>query len=166
MYNIKLVRLDFRLIHGQVIAKWFGQIMGNEIVIIDDDLSQDSFMASIYEMSAPVDSKVHVYSVEDAVKKVEDGTFASGKVLVLFKNVDQVSKAVEKGFKIDELQIGGLGSAPGRINVYGPITLDDHDASLLKKIADQGTNIYLQQVPEEAKMTFSKVLEKFDFNLE
>lgn len=166
MYNIKLVRLDFRLIHGQVIAKWFGQIMGNEIVIIDDDLSQDSFMASIYEMSAPVDSKVHVYSVEDAVKKVEDGTFASGKVLVLFKNVDQVCKAVEKGFKIDELQIGGLGSAPGRINVYGPITLDDHDASLLKKIADQGTNIYLQQVPEEAKMTFSKVLEKFDFNLE
>lgn len=166
MYNIKLVRLDFRLIHGQVIAKWFGQIMGNEIVIIDDDLSQDSFMASIYEMSAPVDSKVHVYSVEDAVKKVEDGTFASGKVLVLFKNVDQVFKAVEKGFKIDELQIGGLGSAPGRINVYGPITLGDHDASLLKKIADQGTNIYLQQVPEEAKMTFSKVLEKFDFNLE
>lgn len=166
MYNIKLVRLDFRLIHGQVIAKWFGQIMGNEIVIIDDDLSQDSFMASIYEMSAPVDSKVHVYSVEDAVKKVEDGTFASGKVLVLFKNVDQVFKAVEKGFKIDELQIGGLGSAPGRINVYGPITLDDHDVSLLKKIADQGTNIYLQQVPEEAKMTFSKVLEKFDFNLE
>lgn len=166
MYNIKLVRLDFRLIHGQVIAKWFGQIMGNEIVIIDDDLSQDSFMASIYEMSAPVDSKVHVYSVEDAVKKVEDGTFASGKVLILFKNVDQVFKAVEKGFKIDELQIGGLGSAPGRINVYGPITLDDHDASLLKKIADQGTNIYLQQVPEEAKMTFSKVLEKFDFNLE
>ena len=166
MYHIKLVRLDFRLIHGQVIAKWFGQIMGNEIVIIDDDLSQDSFMASIYEMSAPVDSKVHVYSVEDAVKKVEDGTFASGKVLVLFKNVDQVFKAVEKGFKIDELQIGGLGSAPGRINVYGPITLDDHDASLLKKIADQGTNIYLQQVPEEAKMTFSKVLEKFDFNLE
>lgn len=166
MYNIKLVRLDFRLIHGQVIAKWFGQIMGNEIVIIDDDLSQDSFMASIYEMSTPVDSKVHVYSVEDAVKKVEDGTFASGKVLVLFKNVDQVFKAVEKGFKIDELQIGGLGSAPGRINVYGPITLDDHDASLLKKIADQGTNIYLQQVPEEAKMTFSKVLEKFDFNLE
>ncbi len=166
MYNIKLVRLDFRLIHGQVIAKWFGPIMGNEIVIIDDDLSQDSFMASIYEMSAPVDSKVHVYSVEDAVKKVEDGTFASGKVLVLFKNVDQVFKAVEKGFKIDELQIGGLGSAPGRINVYGPITLDDHDASLLKKIADQGTNIYLQQVPEEAKMTFGKVLEKFDFNLE
>lgn len=166
MYNIKLVRLDFRLIHGQVIAKWFGQIMGNEIVIIDDDLSQDSFMASIYEMSAPVDSKVHVYSVEDAVKKVEEGTFASGKVLVLFKNVDQVFKAVEKGFKIDELQIGGLGSAPGRINVYGSITLDDHDASLLKKIADQGTNIYLQQVPEEAKMTFSKVLEKFDFNLE
>lgn len=165
MYDIKLFRLDFRLIHGQVIAKWFGQIRGNEIVIVDDDLSQDSFMASIYEMSAPVDSKVHVYSVEDAVKKAEDGTFASGKVLVLFKSVDQVYKAVQNGFKVDELQIGGLGSAPGRINVYGPITLDDHDASLLKRISDQGTNVYLQQVPEEAKMSFSKVLEKFNFNL-
>ena len=165
MYDIKLFRFDFRLIHGQVSANWFGQIRGNEIVIVDDDLSKDSFMASIYEMSAPVDSKVHVYSVEDAVKKVEDGTFASGKVLVLFKSVDQVYKAVQNGFKVDELQIGGLGSAPGRINVYGPITLDDHDASLLKRISDQGTNVYLQQVPEEAKMSFSKVLEKFNFNL-
>ena len=69
MYDIKLFRLDFRLIHGQVIAKWFGQIRGNEIVIVDDDLSKDSFMASIYEMSAPVDSKVHVYSVNYNVYK-------------------------------------------------------------------------------------------------
>ena len=32
MFDIRLIRLDFRLIHGQVITKWFGQITGNEIV--------------------------------------------------------------------------------------------------------------------------------------
>ena len=166
MFDIRLIRLDFRLIHGQVITKWFGQITGNEIVIIDYDLSQDDFMASIYEMSAPVGSKVRVYSVVQAIEKMNDETFAQGKVLVLFKNVDQVYKAYSHGFKIDELQIGGLGSAPGRINVYGPITLNDHDASLLKHMSDNGTEIYLQQVPEEAKMSFKKVLEKYNFNLE
>ena len=93
MFDIRLIRLDFRLIHGQVITKWFGQITGNEIVIIDDDLSQDDFMASIYEMSAPVGSKVRVYSVVQAIEKMNDETFAQGKVLVLFKNVDQVYKA-------------------------------------------------------------------------
>lgn len=68
MAQIRLIRIDFRLIHGQVITKWFGSTMSNEIVIIDDDLSKDDFMTSIYEMSAPPGAKVTVYDVENAVK--------------------------------------------------------------------------------------------------
>ncbi|MDQ4976588.1 PTS sugar transporter subunit IIB [Klebsiella pneumoniae] len=36
MNNIKLVRIDFRLIHGQVITKWRNIISATEIVIVDD----------------------------------------------------------------------------------------------------------------------------------
>ena len=43
MAEIRLIRIDFRLIHGQVITKWFGSTRATEIVIIDDALSEDAF---------------------------------------------------------------------------------------------------------------------------
>ena len=53
MADIVLIRADFRLIHGQVITKWAKQTMANKILIVDDMLAKDSFMSSIYTMSAP-----------------------------------------------------------------------------------------------------------------
>ena len=53
MAEISLFRIDFRLIHGQVIVKWLKQTPTDRIVIIDDQLAKDDFMADIYRMSAP-----------------------------------------------------------------------------------------------------------------
>ena len=47
MANISLIRIDSRLIHGQVITKWVKIAKANRIIIIDDELAQDDFMASI-----------------------------------------------------------------------------------------------------------------------
>ena len=165
MAEIRLIRIDFRLIHGQVITKWFGSTRATEIVIIDDALSEDAFMASIYEMSAPPGAKVSVFSTEQAVDKWNENKLGDGKLLILFKNVEQVYKAFKLGFPLSEVQIGGLGSAPGRKVVFGPITMDDRDVKQLKEISDKGFHIYLHQVPEEGKMEFEKVLEKNDFNV-
>ena len=53
MSDIALIRIDSRLIHGQVITKWVKIAKANRIIIIDDELAQDDFMASIYTASAP-----------------------------------------------------------------------------------------------------------------
>lgn len=166
MAEIKLVRIDFRLIHGQVITKWFKQSLANEILIIDDALSQDEFMASIYTMSAPPGAKVTVYSVEKAIAELQANDLGSGKLFVLFKNVEQAYKAHSLGFPLPQIQIGGLGSAPGRKVVFGPITMDDKDAKMLNELQKKGVYVYLHQVPEEGKMDFSRVLEKNDFNVD
>lgn len=50
MEGIKLVRIDFRLIHGQVITKWSNKISATRIVVVNDALSKDEFMADIYVM--------------------------------------------------------------------------------------------------------------------
>lgn len=165
MAEIRLVRIDFRLIHGQVITKWFAASRSNTILVVDDELAADDFMASIYEMSAPPGAKVLVKTVEDAVALWNGGGLGDAKVLVLFRTVEQTYKAFKLGFPLTDVQIGGLGSAPGRKVVFGPITLDDADARTLKEMSDAGVHVYLHQVPEEGSMELTKVLEKNDFNL-
>lgn len=165
MADIRLVRVDFRLIHGQVITKWFGSSRSNEILIVDDELSQDEFMASIYEMSAPPGAKVRVLSVADAVKDWQESGLGNGKLLVLFKNVNQLYAAWKSGFPLPEIQIGGLGSAPGRKVVFGPVTLDDADARALKEINKSGIRVYMHQVPEESPAELMPILQKHGFDI-
>lgn len=165
MAEIELIRLDFRLIHGQVITKWIKQTSANEIIIIDDQLAQDEFMSSIYTMAAPPGIKVLVDTVKGACEKWKNNQFGDAKLFILIKSVPTAYQLFEEGFPLESLQIGGLGSAPGRKVVYGPITLDEMDAKTLKAMHDRGVHIYLHQVPDEASMEFSKIIEKKIFNI-
>lgn len=165
MAEITIVRLDFRLIHGQVITRWIKQTNANKILIIDDALSKDEFLSSIYVMAAPPNIEVLVHSVNDAIDKWNNNKYGDAKLFVLFKDVDSAYRAFEGGFPLKELQIGGLGAAPGRKVVFGPITMDDKDASLLKKMHDKNVHVYLHQVPDGPSMEFEKVLEKKLFNI-
>ena len=161
MSNISLARIDFRLIHGQVITKWLRQTNANQIVVIDDELSKDSFMSSIYTMAAPPGIPVKVTSVDDAVKAWNNNDFENNNLFVLFKNVEQAYKAITKGIDINKLQIGGLGAGPGRKVVFGPITLDDNDVKLLEELENKKIEIMFHQVPEENGATFRTVLKNY-----
>ncbi|HAH3645786.1 TPA: PTS sugar transporter subunit IIB [Escherichia coli] len=51
--SIVHARIDYRLIHGQVITKWLKRSDANKIIVIDDPLSRDPFLAEVYKMAAP-----------------------------------------------------------------------------------------------------------------
>ena len=84
MANIVLSRVDSRLIHGQVITKWIKQYPAKRIMIIDDELAKDSFMAEIYMMAAPTGIKVEIVSVESAGKKLQE---TDENVFILYKTI-------------------------------------------------------------------------------
>ena len=44
MADIRLIRVDFRLMHGQVIANWLNQVEGDSIMIVNKKLANDPFM--------------------------------------------------------------------------------------------------------------------------
>ena len=52
MAEISLIRIDFRLIHGQVVTKWVKQANANRIIIVNDMLAKDEFLASVYKMAS------------------------------------------------------------------------------------------------------------------
>lgn len=161
MAEIQLVRVDFRLIHGQVITKWIRQTSANRIVIINDALASDEFMKSIYVMAAPANIEVKVYSVTDAIESWKANQMGEGKLFVLFKDIESTYRAIKGGISIKDIQIGGLGAGPGRITVFGPITLNEEDVNMLAELEENGCHVYLHQVPDEPKMEFKKASEKF-----
>ena len=104
MADIVLIRADFRLIHGQVITKWAKQTMADKILIVDDLLAKDSFMSSIYTMSAPPGMEVVIDTVEDAVSKWNSDGYGKCRLFVLIKDVPTIYSLFRQGFPVKELQ--------------------------------------------------------------
>jgi len=163
MADISLIRIDYRLIHGQVITKWMKRTNAQRIEVIDDKLYQDPFMSKIYIMAAPPGVKVEMLTIKDAVDSWNKNKMGDGKLLVLFQNVSNAFSAWEKGFPISKIQIGGLGSAPGRKVVYSQITLNKEDADTLAEMEKGGVEVFFQTVPEDNPAELQKILKKFKF---
>lgn len=158
--SVVLTRVDFRLIHGQVITRWVTLRDINEIITVDNTLSKDVFMQEVFKMAAPKSVKIRILSTQEAIKAQQSGEFEKNRVMLLFKNVQEISTAVNEGFVLKEVQIGGLGGGPGRKAVNNAITLDRTDADLLLEMEHNGINIYFQTTPDYPSETLQKAVSK------
>ena len=158
--SIELTRVDFRLIHGQVITRWLTQCQITEIVTIDTALSKDAFMQEVFKMAAPKGVKITIVDIDKAVELQKNGAFEKNRVMLLFKGVDELSKAVAAGLKLEKVQIGGLGGGPGRKAVNNAITLDRKDADTLLDLEKKDVEIYFQTTPDYPSETLQKAVSK------
>ena len=158
--SIVLTRVDFRLIHGQVITRWLTQCQINEIVTVDTGLSKDEFMQDVFKMAAPKGVKIKILDIDTAVKQQQEGAFDANRVLMLFKSVKELSDACKAGLKLEEVQMGGLGGGPGRKAVNNAITLDRADADMLLDLEKEGVKIYFQTTPDYPSITLQQAVAK------
>jgi D-glucosaminate-specific PTS system IIB component len=162
MAQISLFRVDFRLIHGQVITKWIKQVKANRIIIIDDKLSNDEFMADVYRMAAPQDITVEIFSANAALDAWEKDNMGSGNLFVLVRDIKTTIVLKQNGFGIEEVQIGGLGGEGERVVILPGLTLCRQDAADLQELSVLGCKIYFHVVPAEPQIELDKALIKFN----
>ena len=54
--DIALVRVDNRLVHGQIIEGWVPYVRANCIFVVDDDVASDFFRETVIKMAVPRES--------------------------------------------------------------------------------------------------------------
>ncbi|MBO1306280.1 PTS sugar transporter subunit IIB [Enterococcus sp. 669A] len=154
MADIKITRIDFRLIHGQVVTKWMKSYPAQRIVIVDDVLAEDEFMSEIYMMAAPAGVKVNIFSCEEAKEKLEA---MDQSVFLLFKNLVSFQKVFNDGLQIEKLVVGGVPSEPGTRLVFSGVYLDDKDFEILDDITKRGISVTFASTPDDSSLNYSQI---------
>ena len=104
-----MTRVDFRLVHGQIVVKWCKACDVDKIVVIDDVVASDDFMSQIYASAAPAGVVVKSYSQEKAKRLWEKNRFGEkSKVLILFKDIDTCYAMIKGGMELKSVQLGGV----------------------------------------------------------
>lgn len=161
MAKLGLVRVDDRLIHGQVVTTWINATQSNRILIVDDELFKNEFIANIYSMAAPRGLTVEIKSTDQAAREWIDNQLGSGTIFVLIKSIPSLKAAYDKGFTFAKVQIGGLASGADRRRVVKAISLSIDDAIKLKKLGEKGVNFDFKSMPDEKSINLHSVLGKY-----
>ncbi len=151
-----LVRIDDRLIHGQVIAVWVKHKKFTKIQIVDDGLAADPFMVDVLRLAAPSGLEVIAESVETSIKSLNENPTPQ-HTMVLMKSPVTAKRLYEGGITFDALNIGGMGMGPGRKNVFKNSSISKDEYAILKSLQDQGVKITFLSVPGEKSKDFAEI---------
>ena len=129
--------------------------------MVSDELDADPFMKNIYLMAAPPNIKVDCYGNASFAAAWKENQLGDGNVLVLFPSLSAVQEAVQLGFDVQTIQVGGLGGGPNRKAVFQNITLDEKDVGILGALKDSGIQVFFQTIPEDKPQSLDDILKKF-----
>lgn len=160
MTNIKLARVDFRLMHGQVVTNWIKQVSADAILIVDDKLASDKFLAQVFLMAAPPGVKISIKSMKKAIQGAKEDRYNGLNLLVLFKSIKNAKTAYENGFPLKELQIGGLGNGSDKVMISNEIFLSKEEADMLEDMNNSGLGVTLQVTPKDPLVELDEALKK------
>ena len=80
---ISFVRIDDRLIHGQVVIGWTRTKSINFILAVDDEVATNKMQVKLMKMATPPGVKSEVLSANDAVKLLQSGKLDKAKVFLV-----------------------------------------------------------------------------------
>lgn len=161
MENLKLTRIDFRLIHGQVMTRWVKKYDIQHIIVIDNKTAKSAILKKIVLNAAPKNLTCEVLSIEEAAERWINGNLSEKKLLILFKDPNSAKEAWQAGVKYEELQIGGIEGSGEKININKNIVMSIEDLNNLKPLHEKGVKIYGQPIPEDSPYPFTSILAKF-----
>ncbi|RMC40657.1 MULTISPECIES: PTS sugar transporter subunit IIB [unclassified Lactobacillus] len=154
---IKLVRVDHRLVHGQVAVSWFNSLDVNTIFVVNDEVAKDDFRKSAIRLAKPENSKLVMKSVDDSIKAINSGVTDKYKMLIVVESVADATKLIKgTGEKIKSLNLGGTKPRPETKNYAKTINLTPTEADQLDELQASGVDVWIKQVPNDDKREFHK----------
>lgn len=149
MENLLLVRIDDRLIHGQVMTAWMKLMPAKEIIVVDNKVAKDDFMLFVLQNAAPAGVNVIALTEQEACQKLKEGLKVPS--FILAKTPLSLKSLVESGIDISTINIGGMGMKQGRSTVYKNVSATQEERECIKAFLDQGIDVHIQIVPTEKR---------------
>lgn len=156
---IEFVRIDDRLIHGQVASAWMKSYSIEQAIIVSDELAGDPMQLTILEIAAPDGVKVHLFGVKQFAE-INKGSPIKRRTMVIFTNPMDVLTCAENGLDIDKLNVGGMRFREGKQKLTKAVSVTEYELAAFQKLVDRGMDVYIQMVPNDKIVKMEQFLNK------
>ena len=158
--KIAALRVDDRLIHGQVAMTWTKQLRVQGIVVANDNTQKMAL-----KMAVPAGIKVLIKPVDEAIRVLNDPRAAKMRILVLTRTVKDALKVRKQVGEIEFLNLGNTGRFDGidvsEKQLLSPtIMLTDEEVQALRELVEVDPKTCMQQVPNDEQKLVKDIIGK------
>ena len=156
---MNLIRIDDRLIHGQVSVGWCGYIKPKYMIIADDEIAADKNESELYLTGVPFECDGKVVSTSEAASFIKSNNVEP--YIIVVKSLESALKLLKNGFEYKHLNLGGLHFAEGRKQINHYMFINESEIGILHELASLVPDIYLQDLPANSKYELDYIFNKW-----
>lgn len=160
-FEYVLVRIDSRLLHGQVATAWSKAMSPTRIIVVSDAVSKDELRKNLIQQAAPPGVKAHVVPINQMIKLAKDDKhFGGERALLLFENPEDVLRVVEGGVPLKTINVGSMAHSVGKVQPNKVLAFNQEDVDTFNKLKEAGLNFDVRKVPNDSKENMDEILKK------
>ena len=165
--KITALRVDDRLIHGQVAMTWTKQLAVQGIVVANDEAANDNTQKMALKMAVPGGIKSLIKPVDEAIRILNNPKASRMRILVLTRTVKDALKIRQSVGEIGFLNVGNTGRFDGidvseKLVLTPTIMLTKAEQQALKELVALDPKACMQQVPNDEQKLVKDVLDKLN----
>lgn len=143
------VRIDNRLVHGQIIEAWLPFTDARTLVVGNDELARDDLRQQIMSIAIPLGIEIVFLPVAEVGGYLAAKKLLDKNVLVLFADCQDACAAYAAGLRFASLNLGNLHYGPGKKQLCQHISLSKEDEACLDELRASGVNIDYRCIPSD-----------------
>lgn len=157
-----LVRIDNRLVHGQILESWVPFLHASSIVVVNDEVAGDIFRESVIRMAVPRDIEVVFCGIDGFAQwqNQEQESDNRGNTIILFESIKDVIRAYRLGFRFEALNVGNVQNKGDHTRKIGTrVHMSDGEIEDLMMLVRLGVDVEIRSVPRDRLVSFADAVE-------
>ncbi|MED4853162.1 PTS sugar transporter subunit IIB [Caldifermentibacillus hisashii] len=152
------VRIDERLIHGQVATMWTNTLKASRIMIVDDQVVKNDMEKMALKLAVPSGIKLSILTAGGAIKNISANKYVGQRVFLIVKSPSVLRTLVEGGINLTQITVGNMSSKTNSKQVRKSVSVTDQDIKDFKYLRSKNINIIAQMIPTDEPTNFMELI--------
>ena len=155
---IKLVRVDHRLLHGQVSFSWTNGVGADCILVASDMVVNDEVWKTTLRLGKPNGVKLVMKNMEDSIKAINSGVTDKYKLIVVVQTIKEAKQLIEGCPQIKSLNLGNTKESKTTTQVSKQVFLEEEEKEILRELIGKGIECEIRALADDVKQDVAKSL--------
>lgn len=158
---VKLLRIDERLLHGQVAVTWVSAVNASSILIANDEIMENEMGKMALKMAKPNGVNLAIRSIDQGAELLNDARSTDISIFVIVKTIADAVRLAEKTNCIKHVNIGGIRKREGGKLIAAAVYANEEDIRNLRKLKTLVEKVEFRMVPSETAKLLDDVLNNY-----
>lgn len=160
---IELLRVDQRLLHGQVAVTWVNSLRVEAILVANDDVVNNEMSIMALKLVKPTGVNLAIRSIEEGIALLNDPRTEKLKILVVVQTIDDALRIAKEVPSLSRVNIGGVRKTENSKMIQPATYVNEKQADLIEQLLniDHIEEVEFRMVPTESKKSGQSVVNSF-----